>query len=47
MYKSIRVTRKLYIAAILHNMLPESIRNTEQAALGCAVLSGFLRLREL
>ena len=43
-------TRKLYIAAhaksILH-MLPELFRYTERAALGCAVWSGFLRLREL
>ena len=43
-------TRKLYIAAhanpVLH-MLPDLFRNTERAGLGCAVWSGFLRLREL
>ena len=43
-------TRKLYIAAhaypFLH-MLSELFRNTKRAALGCAVLSGLLRLREL
>ena len=45
-------TRKLhvYIAAqtnpILH-MLPDLLRNTERAALGCAFWSVFLRLHEL
>ena len=29
------------------DMLPELFRNPERAALGCAVWSGFLRLREL
>ena len=43
-------TRKVYFAAhanpILHT-LSELFRNTERAALGCAVWSGFLRSREL
>ena len=37
-------TRKLYIAAY---MLPGLFRNIKRAALGYAVWSGFLRLREL
>ena len=50
MSESEQETHKLYIAAyatpILH-MLPELFRNTERAALGCVVWSGFLRFREL
>ena len=41
---------KLYIAAHANpipHMLPEIFRNTERAALGFAVWSGILRLREL
>ena len=39
-------TSNLYIAAHANlHILPELFRNTERAALGCAVWSGFLRLR--
>ena len=43
-------TRKLYIATHANpilDMLPELFRNTDRAALSCAVWSRFLRLREL
>ena len=50
MSKSEQDTIKPYIAAhanpIMH-MLPELFRNTERVASGCAIWSGFLRLREL
>ena len=50
MSESEEETGKLYIVVhanrILH-MLPVLFRNTERAALACAVWSGFLRLREL
>ena len=50
MSESEQETRKLYIAAHAYpilNMLSELIRNSERAALGCAVWSGFLRMRKL
>ena len=50
MFDSEQEIRKLYIAAHANpilQMLPELCRNTKRAALGCAVWSGFLRLREL
>ena len=50
MSESEKETRKLYIAAHANpipQMVPELFRNNEWAALGCAVWSGFLRLREL
>ena len=50
MSESEQESRKLYIAGhanpILH-MLPKIFRNTDLAALGCAVQSGFLRVRKL
>ena len=50
MSESEQETRKLYIAVHANpnlHMLPELFKNTEQVALHYAVLSGFLRFREL
>ena len=50
MSESEQETPKLYIAVhanLILYLLPELFRNTERAALGCSVWSGFLRLREL